>query len=149
MYWKICSPTIGYLFILLMVSFAVHWIISNFSTLLSLLFFLLFLHFVSVCYVKIQAFSKCLWCLVFIFFKILFIYFRERGRVGEREGEKHQCVVACHTTPLRTWPATQACALTGNRTSDPLFSSLALNPLSHTKHGCALFFKIHVFKTRC
>ena len=27
------------------------------------------------------------------FFKILFI-FRERGREGEREGEKHQCVVA-------------------------------------------------------
>ena len=32
-----------------------------------------------------------------VFFKkILFIYFRERGREGEREGEKHQCVVASH-----------------------------------------------------
>ena len=30
----------------------------------------------------------------------LFI-FRERGRKGEREGEKHQCVIASHT-PL-TW----------------------------------------------
>ena len=27
--------------------------------------------------------------------KRLFI-FRERGREGEREGEKHRCVVACH-----------------------------------------------------
>ena len=30
--------------------------------------------------------------------KILFI-FRERGREGEREGEKHQCVVASHARP--------------------------------------------------
>ena len=29
---------------------------------------------------------------------ILFI-FRERGRKREREGEKHQCVVASHATP--------------------------------------------------
>ena len=32
------------------------------------------------------------------FLKILFI-FRERGRKGEREGEKHQCVVASHAPP--------------------------------------------------
>ena len=30
--------------------------------------------------------------------KILFI-FRERGREGERDKEKHQCVVASHTPP--------------------------------------------------
>ena len=37
--------------------------------------------------------------------KILFIYFRQRGREGEREGEKHQCVVAClpPTTGDLTW----------------------------------------------
>ena len=34
----------------------------------------------------------------FIFFHILFIS-RERGREGEREGEKHQCVVASHIPP--------------------------------------------------
>ena len=28
--------------------------------------------------------------------KILYIYFLEREREGEREGEKHQCVVASH-----------------------------------------------------
>ena len=50
--------------------------------------------------------------LIFIFLKILFI-FREK----EKEGDKHQCVVATHGPP--TWDqfaATQACALTGNRT---------------------------------
>ena len=46
---------------------------------------------------------------------ILFIYFLEGG--------KQQCVVAPPQPPLGTWPATQACALTGNRISDPLVHS--------------------------
>ena len=33
------------------------------------------------------------------FLMILFIYFLVRGREGEREGEKHQCVIAYHTPP--------------------------------------------------
>ena len=49
-----------------------------------------------------------------------------------REGEKHQCVVASHAPPTGTWPATQACALTGNPTGDPLVCRPALSPLSHT-----------------
>ena len=36
---------------------------------------------------------------------------------------------------LGTWPATQACALTRNPTSDPLVRRPALNPLSHTSQG--------------
>ena len=36
---------------------------------------------------------------------------------------------------LGTWPATQACVLTGNQTGDPLVCRLALNPLSHTSQG--------------
>ena len=36
---------------------------------------------------------------------------------------------------LGTWPASQACALTGNQTRDPLVSRLGLNPLSHTSLG--------------
>ena len=44
---------------------------------------------------------------------------------------------------LRTQPATQAGALAGNRTSDPLVHRLALNPLNHTRasllsHDCNL-----------
>ena len=35
----------------------------------------------------------------------------------------------------RTWPATQAHALTCNRTSNPLVRRAALNPLSHTSQG--------------
>ena len=36
---------------------------------------------------------------------------------------------------LGTWPRTQACALTGNRTGNPLVPRPALNPLSHTSQG--------------
>ena len=36
----------------------------------------------------------------FLFLTILFIYFfTQRGRVGEREGEKHPCVVASRASP--------------------------------------------------
>ena len=38
----------------------------------------------------------------------------ERGREGEREGEKHQCVVASHALPTGAWPSTQTHTLTGN-----------------------------------
>ena len=34
------------------------------------------------------------------FFKRFYLFiFRERGREGEKEGEKHQCVVASHVPP--------------------------------------------------
>ena len=41
---------------------------------------------------------------------------------------------------LGAQPATQAYALTGNRTSDPLVRRLALNPLNHTSQGWVNFF---------
>ena len=41
---------------------------------------------------------------MFFFFKIYLFIFRERGREGERDGEKHPCVVASCTG--RTWDLT-------------------------------------------
>ena len=78
-------------------------------------------------------------CLVKGFFFLDFIYFLNRGR--EKNGEKHQCVLASWATPTRTWLATQACALTGNRTCKPLVHSLVLNPLSHTNQGACWALK--------
>ena len=51
---------------------------------------------------------------------------------------------------LGTWLATQACALTGNRTGNPLVRRLALDPLSHTSQGSifnfiTLFFSITIY----
>ena len=43
---------------------------------------------------------------------------------------------------LGAWPATQACALAGNRTSNPLVCRLALNPVSHTSQGWMSFKSI-------
>ena len=45
------------------------------------------------------------------------------------------CGCLSHAPQWGTWPAIQACAPTGNRTSNPLPRSLALNPLSHTSQG--------------
>ena len=48
-------------------------------------------------------------------------------------------LLVCPT--LGTWPETKACALPGNRTSNPLVYRLALSPLSHTSQGCPRFLK--------
>ena len=49
---------------------------------------------------------------------------------------------------LGTCPATQACALTGNQTSDLSVRGPALNPLSHTSQGKILsVFKKHIIIT--
>ena len=51
---------------------------------------------------------------VFVFKDFIYL-FSERGREGEREGEKHQSVASC-TPPTGDLVATQACALARNRT---------------------------------
>ena len=56
------------------------------------------------------------------------------------ERNSHQLpFVPAPPPPLGTWPATQACALTGNRTGDPLLLRPALNPLSHISQGEAQY----------
>ena len=82
-----------------------------------------------------------------IFLNIYLFIFRERGKDGEREGEKHQCVVALMCPLLGTCPATQACALTGNWTGNPLVCEPSFNPLSHTKQG--IFLNIYSNKKKC
>ena len=58
------------------------------------------------------------------------------------------CGSHSHAPLVGTWPTTQACALTGNRTSDPLVCRLALNPLSYTSQGCPNTFKKEKKKIR-
>ena len=52
-------------------------------------------------------------------------------------------MVAYHVPPTAglTWPATQACALTGNQTGDPLVHRQVLSPLSHTSQGSYVIFE--------
>ena len=75
----------------------------------------------------------------YFFLRFYLFIFRDekegRKRRREREGEEHQCVVVSCASPTRDPPATQACALTGNRTGDPLVHRLGLSPLSHRSRG--------------
>ena len=74
---------------------------------------------------------------LFSYKKNFICLFLKKEERNEKEGEKHQCVVTRQGPPTGglTWPAVQACALTGNRTGDPLVHRPALNPLSHTRQG--------------
>ena len=113
--------------------------------------------FTAVCYSTIQVFDTnypfYLWWVCFIsrftvfkfwlyfilFLKILFTLFLDRRKGRERERDRNINVWLPLTHPLLgTWPTTQACALTGNQTSDPLVHRPVLNPLSHTSQGYIL-----------
>ena len=77
---------------------------------------------------------------MFSFFKDFIYLFLERGEGREKEKERNINVWLPLVRPLLgTWPATQACALTGNRTIDALFHRPALNPLSYTSQECFVF----------
>ena len=69
-----------------------------------------------------------------IFKEFIYLFFRERGREGERERNINVWLPLARPQ-LGTWPATQACALAGNRTSDTLVHRPVLNPLSYTSQG--------------
>ena len=75
------------------------------------------------------------------FLKKILLIFRERGREGEREGEKHQCVVASHVPPTGDLARSPGMWPVWDRTSNPLVHRSALNPLSHTSQGSNLFLK--------
>ena len=64
---------------------------------------------------------------------VRFYLFLERGEGREEERERNINVWLPLADPLlETLPAAQACALTGNRTGDPVVCRPALNPLSNT-----------------
>ena len=87
---------------------------------------------------------------MFLFFKILlitFIYlfiYRQRGREGEREGEKHQCLVATHAPPTGDLAHNPGMCSDRESNQQPFGCQLALNPLSHTSQGWFYYF----FNTR-
>ena len=79
----------------------------------------------------------------FIFVQISFIYLQigKGGRKKERERNINVWLLLVHPLP-GTWSTTQARALTGNPTRDPLVLRPALNPLCHTSQGRKFIFLI-------
>ena len=95
------------------------------------------------CCLCLRVMHICSLASPFTFFKKkYFIYlFLERGERREKERERNISVWLPFTwPPLGTHPTTQTCALTGNRTSNPLVLRLSFNPLSHTSQGPSLSF---------
>ena len=71
----------------------------------------------------------------FFFKNFIYLFLeREGGRVEERDRNINAWLPLKHPQ-LGTWPKTQACAVTGNQTRDPLVLRPVLNPLSHTSQG--------------
>ena len=65
----------------------------------------------------------------------MFFFFRERREGREKERERNLSMCERNINPLPqtgTEPATQACALPGNRSGDYLLCRAAPNQLSHT-----------------
>ena len=84
------------------------------------------------------------------FLRFYLFIFRERGRDGERDEEKHQCVRETSTDWSRlaclqpgTWPTTQACTVTRNRTGDLLVSRPNQSPEPHQPGQPRLFKSQH------
>ena len=100
---------------------------------------------VILCIVWIQVLYQFMICKYFLpvcelsfsflfFFKDFIYVFLEKGREGKRKGEKHWCArdTLIKRLPLThpllgTWRATQACAMTGNQTREPLVHRPSLN----------------------
>ena len=77
------------------------------------------------------------------------MYFLQRGEGTEKEKKRDINWSPLAHPQLRTWPATQACDLTGgNQTSDLSVLRPALNPLSHSSQGRTTGF-VHPPGNKC
>ena len=91
---------------------------------------------------------SCVVVLFFFFFKDFIYSFLERGEGKDKERERNINVwLPLTCPPLGTWPATQACALSGNQTGDPLVRSpCSVHWATPARaYHCLLVFRVQVF----
>ena len=69
--------------------------------------------------------------------------FLETGEGKEREGEKHQCVVASRAPPAGDLTCNPGMCPDWELNCDPLVPRPALNPLSYTSQGRKIYFYSH------
>ena len=86
--------------------------------------------------------QKALICPAYMSFKDFIYLFSERGEGREKEGERNIDQLPLVSTPMRTKPTIQACALTGNRTHGLSLCRMTPNQLSHTGQGCISYINV-------
>ena len=80
-------------------------------------------------------------CLADFLKRFYLFIFREREKEGEREGEKHQCVVASHVAPYYLGPGLQPRHVPDWESNWwPVGLQPTLNPLSYTSQDCLADF---------
>ena len=105
-----------------------------------LFLFSLFFSFVVDFAVVVGYFFKC-----FSFFSFNFIYLvLERGEGKEKDGEKHQCVVASHVLPTGDLACNPGMCPDWEWNWQPFGSKAGTQSLSHTSQSCCwVFFLLH------
>ena len=79
---------------------------------------------------------------LFVLLKILFIYFQ---RKGEREGEKHQCVVTSHMPPAGDLARNPGMCPDWESNWKPCGSQASAQSTEPHQPGCC----VHVYKMQC
>ena len=69
------------------------------------------------------------------FLRFYLLVFRESGMEGDRDGEKHQCVVASFTAPTGGPACNPDIGSDWESNQQPFGSQTTLNPLSYTSQG--------------
>ena len=85
--------------------------------------------------------DETLHIIAFIIFNDFYLFiFREGGREGEREEERHQCVVATHVAPTGELAHNPGMCPDWESNRQPLGSQPVLNPPSATSQEIAFVF---------
>ena len=77
-----------------------------------------------------------------VFKGFIYLFFRERGREGESEGEKHQCVGASHVAPTGDLACNPGMCPDWDSNGRPFGLQPVLSPLSYTSQGSFTFLMI-------
>ena len=82
-----------------------------------------------------------------VFFLKDFIYFifTQRGREGERGGEKHQCVVASPMPPTGNLACNPGLCPDWESNQQPFGSQPTLNTLNYTSQGLKMIFLCYMY----
>ena len=78
---------------------------------------------------------------IFIFLKILLIYFQTEGKGGRKKGQKHQCVVASHVPPIGDLACNPGMCSDWEQNQQPVGSQASTQSTDPHQPGLILYFK--------